>query len=159
MPSGVYERRPAIERFLEKIERQDSGCWFWTAAIQNMGYGLFNVGGRKFLAHRFAYEYFKGTIPDGCELDHLCRNTNCVSPNHLEAVTHAENNRRGNGGGFHPTLTNAVSNKSKTHCPHGHPYNKENTYYWNNQRQCRICRKEHRQQLRQRRINNGYPQI
>lgn len=45
-------------------------------------------------AHRWAYEFLVGEIPEGLTLDHLCRNKACVMPDHLEPVTQAENHRR-----------------------------------------------------------------
>jgi HNH endonuclease len=79
------------ERFWEKVE-QGEGCWLWTGAIDR-GYGQFVWNGRK-RAHRVAYELIIGPIPEGLELDHLCRNKSCVRPEHLEPVTKAENIRR-----------------------------------------------------------------
>lgn len=72
-----------------------TGCWIWKRSIQSMGYGNLTINNRGVLAHRFVYEQFKGTIPSGYELDHLCRNPACVNPDHLEVVSHAENCRRG----------------------------------------------------------------
>ena len=137
MPTGIYPRTPAVDRFREKVEKQENGCWKWTATIQNLGYGQFSVNGHLVLAHRFSYELVNGTIPDGYELDHLCRNRSCVNPAHLEVVTHSENGKRGNSG-----LHTAMKNWAKTHCPQGHPYDEANTYYWRGQRKCRVCSKE-----------------
>lgn len=62
------------------------------------GYAMVRtVGGRFALAHRVAYEEQYGPIPDGMEIDHLCGNRDCVNPDHLEAVSHTENMRRGRG--------------------------------------------------------------
>ena len=120
------------ERFLAKIVAPSADeCWQWTACTDSHGYGHFKVDGRGVGAHRFAYEYFVGPIPDGLELDHLCRVRNCVNPAHLEAVTHAENIRRGES----PLAINAA----KTHCLKGHPLDAENTYRWRGGRHCRIC--------------------
>jgi hypothetical protein len=82
-------------RFWSKVDKGGpGGCWVWTASLNNMGYPRFNAGDREMLAHRFAYEDVVGPIPDGLELDHLCRRPVCVNPAHLEPVTHRENMRR-----------------------------------------------------------------
>lgn len=87
----------ATERFSTKyVVRIDTGCWEWTAAIQSSGYGSFGYGGKgkTVLAHRWSYEHHVGPISTGLTIDHLCHNTRCVNPKHLEPVTLAENNRR-----------------------------------------------------------------
>lgn len=88
------------ERFLAKVEiSSTSGCWIWTGSLDNHGYGrlalgLKSEGQRPVAAHRLAHEWWVAPIPDGYEVDHLCRVRHCVNPEHLEAVTHAENVRR-----------------------------------------------------------------
>lgn len=79
---------------------EETGCWNWNGAMlattgRNQ-YGRLHQGKHKrVLAHRWAYERLRGPIPEGLVIDHLCRNTKCVNPDHLELVTIAENNRRG----------------------------------------------------------------
>lgn len=84
----------AMERFWARFERAPDGCWLWTGPLYSNGYGEFNFDGRNRRAHRFAYDRLVGPIPDGLELDHLCRVRRCVNPAHLEPVTHEENVRR-----------------------------------------------------------------
>jgi hypothetical protein len=82
-------------RFLSKVLKHPDGCWEWTAGRSGgPGYGAFSLGQRKVGAHRWSYENFVGPIPEGLELDHLCRNPGCVNPDHLEPVTRSENIRR-----------------------------------------------------------------
>ena len=73
-----------------------TGCWRWNWSLNNHGYGVVRVGGKRMLAHRVFFEAAKGAIPIGMELDHLCRCPACVNPAHLEPVTHRINLRRGN---------------------------------------------------------------
>jgi hypothetical protein len=105
-----------IEREFEiRIDKTD-GCWNWIGTAftnaSGVSYGRFDGIG----AHRVSYQLYIGKIPKGYEIDHLCRNTLCVRPNHLEAVTKQENNRRS----FSPTAINL----RKTHCLKGHLYDK-----------------------------------
>lgn len=127
--------RPALDRFADKIALTDGGCIEWIASVQGEGYGQFyrgqvaRGGHGKIAAHRWSYEYHVGPIPDGLQIDHLCRNRLCVNPDHLEPVTPQVNNSR------------SLGNGSKTHCPWGHPYDVANTYVSpRGGRVCRICR-------------------
>ncbi len=134
---GARDFRPMIERFWDRIMPEpNSGCWLWSAGCNNLGYGHLPVGegtGRVVYAHRFSYELHKGPIPKGFDIDHLCRVPLCVNPDHLEAVSHRENVRRGTAG---------RNNRQKTHCPKGHPYAGENLApdHRGNGRQWRRCR-------------------
>lgn len=78
--------------FWEKVDKSGE-CWVWTANTHK-GYGNYGSRERRQKAHRWAWEFTNGPIPDGLEIDHLCRNRACVRPTHLEPVTHAENVRR-----------------------------------------------------------------
>lgn len=80
-------------RFWRKVVKT-STCWVWTAATNSTGYGCVGIEGRRYLAHRVAYQALVGPIPEGLTIDHLCFNKLCVNPEHLEPVTAAENNRR-----------------------------------------------------------------
>jgi hypothetical protein len=79
-------------RFWAKVEKTDE-CWFWTACKNPAGYGLFFLDSslRKKCAHRVAYEWMVGPIPDGMFLDHICYNKGCVNPDHLRPVTNKQN--------------------------------------------------------------------
>lgn len=149
MPKGHYirqERRPLIDRFLEKIQRHENGCWIFTGCLATTGYGKMSSSGpnrKSEYAHRISYELYNGLIPEGMEIDHLCRNRQCVNPEHLEVVTSALNMQRAAPYMILNPGNRGIHEKSKTHCPHGHEYSLENTYLdpRNGNRHCKACRK------------------
>ena len=122
------------ERFREKITMDpESGCWRWRALTGN-GYGLFFFEGKYRRAHRFSYEAFYGPIPEGMDIDHVCRVRNCVNPTHLRPVTERDNVLIGE--------TVVAKNLAKTHCVHGHPLEGPEALlleYMRPYRVCRIC--------------------
>jgi hypothetical protein len=111
-----------------------TGCWIWIGSRDGKGYGrLRRTNERRYVgAHRVAYEQHRGPIPDGLELDHLCRVTVCVNPQHLEAVTHRENLRRGESPG--------MQLRRRGQCVHGHDLAAAYVRRDNGSRVCRECR-------------------
>jgi hypothetical protein len=92
-------------------------CWLWKRSIQSNGYGHLTINNTQILAHRYVYEMLKGKIPNGYELDHLCRNPSCVNPEHLEPVTHAENCRRGSRAILNNAIVSRIREIFKTEHP------------------------------------------
>ena len=80
--------------FLSHVHVSPFGCWVWQGARNEHGYGRYHYAGKKRFAHRVAYTWLNGGIPDGLDLDHLCRNRACINPDHLDPVSHQENQRR-----------------------------------------------------------------
>ncbi len=144
-PDRRHEKRDPEARFFEKVDKNGGiparspelgPCWTWTGATaggqaEESAYGTFWDDGTHHRAHRWSYEHFVRSIPEGLEIDHLCHpgdgscpaatcsHHRCVNPAHLEPVTHRENGIRGN--------TFVAAHAAATHCPKGHPYDEENT--------------------------------
>ena len=133
-----------LQRFHSKIELNTNGCHNWIGAKNTFGYGEFMLTAGTKKSHRISFMLHKGKITEGLVIDHLCKNTSCVNPEHLEAVTQKENIRRGN----------SDYNKHKTHCPQGHEYNKENTYFYKYGRSCKPCKIQNNREYRKNAKNS-----
>lgn len=125
--------RPLKKRLMEKVVVDDKGCWVWQGSVfkkKSGSYGqirMFGRIGKLKRAHRVSYEYFYGKIPKDKEIDHLCGNTLCINPDHLEPVNHGTNMRR-------------AKCTTKTHCVNGHERTKDNIYINpKGAKECRIC--------------------
>lgn len=115
--------------FWSKVVLGNNGCLEWIGAHSSTGYGSIGRKGKVYRAHRFSYQMLVGDIPDGKVLDHICRNKNCVAPDHLEIVTQLINTHRG--------TPFAARNAKVKNCPKGHSYSKENTTI--NKKGSRVC--------------------
>lgn len=142
-PTALRQLRfdlPDWDKFWLRAVVQD-GCWGWRGSLTSAGYAQFHLrGGGRAVGHRWLWEQLYGPVPEGLELDHLCRNRGCTNPDHLEAVTHRENVQRG--------LTPIVAGnwqRARTECPKGHPYSPENTGITtigsSVRRYCRTCKR------------------
>ena len=120
-PRGPQAKTPWARFEMSYVPEPMSGCWLWigdtTTNRNGTLYGRLRVDGKSERAHRFSYEHFIGPIIQNFTIDHLCRVSLCVNPQHLEAVSQTENLRRG----FAPSAINA----RKTTCLAGHPFSGE----------------------------------
>lgn len=123
-----------------------TGCWEWTASTAR-GYAQFSLWGKGKKAHRVFWEQCYGKVPAGLQLDHLCRNTTCINPSHLEPVTPRTNTLRGS--------TLAARNASVTHCPAGHELSGANLRRSGGRRFCRACGREKQRRFKERRLRSA----
>lgn len=128
----------ALQRFLQKVVFDKSGCWLWTGARWHrmQGYGTFWYGGN-IRAHRFAYEFFKrNQVPKGHQIRHTCHNTMCVNPKHLLTGTPWENTQDKMKAKRHQV-------HSRLACRNGHdwtnPENVQERNYKHKYRTCKVC--------------------
>lgn len=142
---GRRPRPTPEERFWSRVAKIGL-CWEWTGLKDRKGYGRFGVGGQETGAHRYAWTLMRGPVPEGLEIDHLCRNHGCVRPSHLEPVTRGENARRGLAG----RVPRARSVR-RDRCRAGHLFDEANTLMRaNGYRTCRACSKIRRDRWRER---------
>lgn len=119
---------PAIRFGRLLVHDPETDCVLWAGHRDGKGYGRFWNGSRMVLSHHWANGYEDGVMPNGLVTDHLCRNTSCQNPDHLEAVTPSENTLRGD-----------LWQRGRTHCPQGHEYVAENLCPSNLKRGRRLC--------------------
>lgn len=137
-PKPTYEE--LVARFTARVRLTPgplpTPCLLWTGALNRKGYASFHV--RPFgTAHVWAYITLVGPVPEGHELDHLCKRRHCVNHTHLEPVTHAVNVARG-------------TRAQKTHCDKGHPLAGDNLKTSKGHRSCRTCQNAYLKRYRQR---------
>lgn len=130
-------------RVMKYTEPLPTGCLRWTGTKLGK-YGSLWIGHKTVLAHRWVYAQLVGQIDPDLELDHLCRNTLCVNPYHLEMVTRQENIRR-----------SAVDwRKYLVECKHGHKLEGDNVYIrvrnGREGRSCITCMRERTRAWRER---------
>lgn len=139
---------PAIaERFWAKVNKNGpvmkphlGPCWEWTRALQSSGYGHAWIDSGSRSAHKVAWVWANGPVPDGLQLDHLCENRKCCRPSHLEPVTSRENSHRS------PLTLNSIS-AAKTVCIRGHEFDGIR----NGKRTCSTCQRGYSREAAQRR--------
>lgn len=115
-----------LRNFENKI-KQSEYCWEWTGCKSPKGYGRFGLFGGTYYAHRISYTLYKEPLQEEQIIDHLCKNTSCVNPIHLEPVSYQENMVRGNG----PNLAkDRMLNKwaKRSTCKNGHTLTIDNVY-------------------------------
>lgn len=132
LPAGA-----TIEQRLRfRMVEAPSGCWIWlgycTRAQSGEQYARIQVGGKSRMASRISYELFVGPIPEGYQVDHLCRRTRCVRPAHLQAVSAQVNVLRGTSPGARAQRRDA--------CLRGHAY-AEHAKVWRGRTYCRACQR------------------
>lgn len=123
-----------LNQRIRRLADKSGNCWLWTGRLDKDGYGRITVNQRPGRAHRVAYETFVGAIPEGMEIDHLCRVRHCVKPDHLEPVPHQLNVAR--------AFSANDAERNPDECLHGHVLDESNAYLVQGSRQCRECHRK-----------------
>ena len=124
------------QNFWRNVKIADNDCWLWTRATDKDGYGVFSVDGKYIRAHRYIWQLHYGSIPEGINIHHRCKNPACVNIVHMLALS--------------PRQHKQLHMSEITHCPQGHEYTQENTYIRpNGNRNCRTCANEGADRYRQ----------
>jgi hypothetical protein len=149
-PIGSRSAPPFVQRFLDRVEVMESGCWEWQSSRNENGYGIIQAMSPgdpsiplHMRAHRLSYLLHFGPPPDDRLVLHTCDNPPCVNPEHLYLGTAKDNAQ--------DMLKRGRNHwAAKTHCAQGHPFDAENTYLTprTGHRQCRICREAWRKKSR-----------
>lgn len=127
-----YERQ-----FWSKVLVGD-GCWTWLGCTDGRGRGRYSYKSKVETAARVAWRlYHQKEIPTNKDILHKCNNSICIRPKHTYPGTTSENTL--------DTVKHGTNyNHNKTHCPKGHEYNQENTYWKTRKgglrRECKVCR-------------------
>ena len=145
---GMPLNLTAEQRIQKAVTVSPSGCWLWGKHINADGYGKIRFEKIAYLAHRLSYQVHIGPIPDGMQLDHLCRVRSCVNPAHLEPVTCAENLHRGEH-------SNMKAYREDV-CPLGHVLSGDNlSPRTDGRRKCKTCVNARARQRRARLARQG----
>lgn len=131
----MYFRNPYDRVLARSATSLITGCIEWTGPVNGDGYArIYDYRARRYVPiHRLAYEERVGPIPDGLTIDHLCRNTRCSNPGHLEPVTIQENLAR---------------KPPQSHCKRGHTLSGDNVYVYSGARYCRSCLRQRKAEQR-----------
>lgn len=128
----------ALALLVEEVTERS--CWHWPGNKTDRGYARISLNGKMRRLARVVFVAAKGPIPEGREIDHLCRERDCINPAHLEAVTQIENNRR--------SMSPTGVNYRKEQCKAGHPFTAQNTIQRPFGRGCRECKNARRREAR-----------
>jgi len=146
LSAPLAQASKTAQYLIDRSQDDANGCRVWVGTRTSSGYGRAHIAGQAYSAHRLSYTLFCKQVPDGLQLDHLCRNRLCIRPDHLEPVVPRENYLRGVG------FTSL--NASKTHCPNGHAYDDVRVRSWGTYkslfRSCRECAREANRRYRAR---------